>query len=426
MTRAIIYFLIVLFPFSGYTQEDYYNPGFIRYENHSYDPLIKTVILERSGQPLSDPVITLGTSEKLMLRFDYLTEEPADFSYRLIHCDASWKPSQLSEPDYLNGFFYEPIANYKYAFNTIQPYIHYYLEFPGEFMTPLISGNYLLVVYHTSDTEKIVLTRRFWIIEKRTEIETRIHRATDIGLRNTHHEADLNVMLNELQVQNPYGDIKLTMMQNNRWDNAVTGLKPSMFQNNILEYNYEEGNLFAAGNEFRNFDIRTTRFQTAFIDSTAADASGTYSVWLKKDPRKSYSRYAIEDDINGRYLIKVYEGRDENLEADYVHVNFTLPVTETYNGKVYIFGQLSDWKLSEAFAMKYDASKSAYTHSLYLKQGYYNYQYLVTEGNSQVGDPAPVEGSHYETGNDYYIFIYLKQMGDRYDRLVGFQKSGKP
>jgi len=56
-----------------------------------------------------------------------------------------------------------------------------------------------------------------------------------------------------------------------------------------------------------------------------------------------------------------------------------------------------------------------------LKQGYYNYEYVLVSERSPVIDAFFFEGSHYETENDYIIYAYYRTNNSRYDRLVGYQ-----
>ena len=71
--------------------------------------------------------------------------------------------------------------------------------------------------------------------------------------------------------------------------------------------------------------------------------------------------------------------------------------------------------------MKYDYENTGYYGSVYLKQGYYNYVYAFLPNGSTTGDVSLTEGSHWETENDYVIYVYHKDMTSRYDKLIGFE-----
>ena len=55
-----------------------------------------------------------------------------------------------------------------------------------------------------------------------------------------------------------------------------------------------------------------------------------------------------------------------------------------------------------------------------LKQGYYNYKYVTLKENEISSDL--IEGNHYETNNEYTIYVYYKSPWERHERLVGIEK----
>ncbi len=392
------------------------------FENKIFDESFKTIIFSKLSNNLSEPVLALNSNEKLKLQFDDLSEEPKDLSFTFIHFDREGKRSVLTESDYLNGFNFDHLANFKNSFNTTQNYFHYELTIPNENIQPIISGNYLLVVYDNANPEKIYLTQRFWITENTATLNGKIQRANDIEIRNTHQEIDVKVNIGTTKINNPYDDSKLIIVQNNNFKSAITNLKPVFIVDKEWDYNYDLENTFWGGNEFRNFDVRSVKFLTQYIERIQIDSLNKLtSVYLKKEEKKNTQRYAIADDINGRFLIKVYEGQNDALEADYVYVNFNLPVMEKFDSaEVYLYGQLSNWEFSPAFTMTYNEEDGCYNKTLLVKQGYYNYLFFVNEKSLGIPSPLLIEGSHFETRNNYQLFFYSRDIGSRYDRLSGY------
>jgi hypothetical protein len=86
-----------------------------------------------------------------------------------------------------------------------------------------------------------------------------------------------------------------------------------------------------------------------------------------------------------------------------------------------VFGELSDWQLKPAFKMQYSPEAQAYYLDAFLKQGYYNYIYVLLNRDTNEIDPEGVEGNWHETGNQYTILVYYRPFGERYDRLVSTQ-----
>ena len=108
-------------------------------------------------------------------------------------------------------------------------------------------------------------------------------------------------------------------------------------------------------------------------------------------------------------------------DGDYALVHFYLKSDHELSGDgVYVFGELTDWQMKEKFKLEYDAGNGWYHKKVKLKQSYYNYEYVT---RSAEGKPEHLftEGDHYETENDYDIFIYHKNQQYGYDELIGYQ-----
>src|SRR5271157_85315 len=88
------------------------------YTNHIFTERIKTVQLFREGWNLSYPVMKLRSSDRLVLQFDLLSNEPETYYYSFIHCDKDWKKSEIYPTDYLEGFPENQIEDYKPSFST--------------------------------------------------------------------------------------------------------------------------------------------------------------------------------------------------------------------------------------------------------------------------------------------------------------------
>ena len=96
---------------------------------------------------------------------------------------------------------------------------------PGENMKPILSGNYLIIVFEEGQ-KKSVLSKRMMIADKKVSIEAEVKRATMLDQRNYQHEVDFKVLHSGYEINNPFGDIYTVITQNNRWDNAIEGLQP--------------------------------------------------------------------------------------------------------------------------------------------------------------------------------------------------------
>jgi hypothetical protein len=408
---------------AGNIEEDglYVDQNYLQYRDHIYKENIETAQLYVSGEQLSYPVIFLRSSKQLELHFDDLSADFQTYSYKFVHCNANWEPSGLTSQEYLTGFFNGFIEDYEYSFNTLFKYIHYKIKFPNEEIQFKLSGNYLVKVYADNDEENLVLTKRFYVVDKRVSIKTNIHMATLARYRDYKQEIDFTINHGGYPIQDPFLDLKVVISQNRRWDNAINDLKPLFVKTPELVYNYEDNNLFDGNNEYRFFDAKDLRYQSMNVDGIQIMDGKTHLYVLPEEPR-SFKKYYFQQDLNGKRFLKRDNSPDANKEADYMITHFNLKrETMIPNGDVYVFGELSDWEFKEEFKMKYVKVNNEYTLSTRLKQGYYNYNYAFLPKGSTKGDISAIEGTHAETENDYYFFVYHRQVGEIYDRLIAFE-----
>ncbi len=403
-----------------FAQDEYFTNKSIRYDNFVYKETIKTPLTFRQGFELSYPFIELNTNDTIAITFDELSDNIGNFSYTLIHCNSNWQPSQLSGIEYIDGFSDNPVTEYKQSFNTLCNFIHYKITFPNENVKLKISGNYLLMVYEDSNKENLVLTRRFFVIESKTEIEASVRRATQVDLMKSHQEVDFTIK-NAFTCNDPFQDIKIILSQNYRWDNAITDLKPLFVKDNELIYNYEDGNLFPGGSEFRWVDAKSTRYQSEHVQYINFEKP-YFHYYMEPDEKRTFKIYFQLQDLNGKFLVKNSIGIDSDVEADYVYVSFLLPYdAPMIDGNMYVFGAISDWMCNKTNMMTYNYSKKAYQLTMFLKQGFYDYQYAYMKDGSSEADLGFIEGNHYETENDYLIFVYWHDITSKYDRLTGLK-----
>lgn len=289
---VLILFETILSPFRSAAQNDdsYFDQNFLRYENHTYDQSIKSVQLFREGWESSNAVIDLNAGERLQLRFDDLQDNIRNFSYSIIHCNADWQPSDLDQFDYMEGLSVNFLDNVEYSQNTFQKFQHYNLTFPNENIQLLKSGNYLLKVVDSDNNDKLILTRRFYVVDHKVGIVPNIIRP-----RLTQHDANMqqvnfSIYQTDYIVTNPYVDLKVVILQNQRWDNAKTTLKPRFVRGKELLYDDPEKNLFEGGNEFRFFDTKNIRYQ-ALRTIGIKLINDTFNVWIENDKVKAIKPY---------------------------------------------------------------------------------------------------------------------------------------
>jgi len=404
------------------SSQDYYSTKEIQYNDRVYAPTIHTVQLFKKGFELSPAIIALGGEEPLVLRFDDFSPDAQSLSYTVVHCNADWQPSDLSASQYIQGMPTDFVPTPRQSFNTLQPFLEYELEFPNDMMRPTVAGNYLMKVFRGTDQEDLVLTRRFLVFEDRVQIDASIVPTRNVERRDMDQQLDLTLRYAGITVPDPFSDLHVTVLQNNRWDDAHTGFNPKFIRDAELIYDQPKEGLFTGNNEWRGVDLKNLRYTTLHVSRYATSPEGLVEAFLLPDEKREFKVYLDLPDINGKYLVKNDLTPGDPLGADYIYVDFTLPrTTEQANGDVYVYGGISDFQCKKEFRCAWDEQKKAYSARVLLKQGYLDYVYAFLPNGSTVPDLSLLEGSHFQTENDYLVLVYVRDYQLRCDRLMGLR-----
>lgn len=412
---VVIYFFSFL-PLLGNTDST------LRFTNAIYEGDIRSVVLKNAGSGFNFPVITLGSSQsELVLSFDQLQPERDYYQITLIHCDALWRKTPLAKTQCLDGMGFQELDVAQFSNGTLTPYVHYEVKFPNADMKPKLSGNYLLVVYRNYDENDIILSRRIMVLESKGNVQIQITQSSQVDYRQTQQQVnfEFNKTNGQYFMPNPYRDITAVMLQNADWNTAITNLKPQFIKNESFVYNQMLGSQFWGNNEFRFFDIRSLQMAAAGVKKREIIA-GQKHIWLIADRTRENDAYANWKDYNGRVY---YDNKDIPLavpaESDYCFVHFTL-LSEPLEEEVYVYGELSDWRILESHKMYYNTELKQYEAVIPLKQGFYNYFYGTKNSNSGELMFSTFEGSHSVSENNYMVLIYHRNPMLPYDQLIGY------
>jgi len=376
---------------------------------------IKTIQLTGGdSQYAGTPIIKLGSP--LRLTFDDITGEEADYYYRIKHYNFDWTPSQLYKNEYLEGFDETRILDYENSFNTLQIYSHYRLTIPNQDIDRLkVSGNYMIEVYDSDD--EIVFSRKFIVYEDITRIKAYTKRSRDLAYIDTRQSVQFEINSPNTILRDPKRNLKVLVLQNNDLNTAIDNLVPQFTIANNLVYKYDVESSFDAGNEFIAFDSKEVR--TSTVNIKHVELEDLYHHYLFVDAVRGNRPYTYNPDINGNFVVRNLTADDSNVEADYVWMHFSLGCYEPLgNNELHIYGNFNNYTINETTKMTFDKSSKLYTNELLIKQGFYNYKYVLVSPDNTI-DTGFISGNFDETENEYTIIPYYRPPAARYDRVIG-------
>jgi hypothetical protein len=385
-----------------------------------YAKNIKTVRLYNTGNQLTMPVLKLNGNDLLELHFDDLDADVKYYYYTYQLCNSDWTTANLGQFDYLKGFTQTRITNYRFSAVSHVRYTHYQALLPDQSMYPTRSGNYILKVFLNGDTSQLVFTKRLLVMDNKSTIAARVTQPYAPQFMHTHQKLQFTVDVKALQSFNAAQQIKVVVLQNYRWDIAMTNLKPTFIRGTSLEYNSENTAVFPAGKEWRWLDLRDFHLQSDRV-LTADYKKNSTDIFLRSDASLANQRYVYYRDLNGMSTIEAIRGINPYYEGDYatVYFSFVPPNGEAYtNQDIYLFGQLTDYNFTDSTKMIFNPQEKKYETHLLLKQGYYDYTYMAVDKNN----PAvysEMDGNYFETENLYTILVYYRPFIGRSDELIG-------
>lgn len=378
---------------------------------------IKTISFVQNGKNVI-PFFKLG--ETFEIQFDDLFATEADYYYTIEHFNYDWSKSNLAKVEYLKGLDNQRIITYENSFNTLQLYAHYRQSFPNKFNSFTKTGNYLITIKNSDD--EIVFTRKFILYEEQVGIALTTKRARDKESLNKKQNIELTINYGNNLLQNPVENVKVEIYQNGNWNTSIRNIKPQYTLGSQLIYKYNTETQFWAGNEFYTFDnslIRIINNSVGKVTSGEIYNSILYTNFARKN-----SPYTYFPDFNGNYVIINKAAENNQIEADYAWVYFSLEAPKNYADKdFYVTGMFNNYAFTDENKMVYNKKNNQFEKAILLKQGYINYYYTIKKKDDSIDYENDVNGNFYLTENDYTVLVYYRGNNDRYDRVIGIANT---
>ena len=377
-------------------------------------PYIKTVQFYGNTAESQLPLIQLGTP--LRLSFDDIIGDESDFYYTITHYDYDWTPSVLVKNEYIDGVDDVRIMNYTNSVSTLQLYTHYELTIPNQYTTAITkTGNYLLEVFNAD--EELIFSRKFMIYTPLVSVGVEVLRSRDLEFIEQKQVVNFFVDSGENVLINPKNTVKTLIIQNNNLKNSIGNIQPQYNIGNRLEYRYNDETSFYGGNEFFDYDNKNIRTATNRIQFV--DLQDLYHNYLYGNTTRADLEYTFNPDINGNFVIRTMQGSDPRIHAEYAWIHFSLEHPQRPKGEdIYIYGNFNNYDLEDATRMYYNADTGRYETAMLMKQGYYNYKYVVAKNGKRL-EENPISGDFWQTENEYDVLVYYRPPGARFDELIG-------
>ncbi|MBR9846892.1 MAG: DUF5103 domain-containing protein [Algicola sp.] len=409
MKYSSLFLLAFCFPIFLYAQVEEINPP-------NY---IKTITFKSRNTPQGElPILRLN--EPFYLEFDALVTNEPDFYYTIEHYNYDWTKSNLVKMEYMVGFDDFRIVDYRNSYNAYQLYSHYRLQIPNAQTRALTkTGNYMISIFN--DDRELVFTRKFMIYEQKVGVGVSVKRSRDVKYIAGKQSVDIAINTSNLLINNPLQTVNTLIIQNNNLHTAIKNVKPQYTLGRELVYRYTNETAFWAGNEFRFFenkDVRAANIGVQFID-----LKDIYHNYLFVNTERASQPYTFNPDINGNFLITAIDVDDVDIEADYTMTHFALSYPELTDGsEIYIYGNFNNYALEDMNRMVFNEEDNIYEAVFRLKQGFYNYKYVVVDPNGNL-DEGRISGNFWQTENNYKVLVYYRDLGARYDELIGFGEA---
>lgn len=380
-------------------------------------PELRTFLLHPAGQAQSLAVAPLGEVGALSLQFDDVSANTQALNYTWVHCNRNWNPSPLLSTEYLEGFLEGQLHQGTLSFNTYLPYSHFSDQLPHANCMPRISGNYYLLIYEQDPNDYLV---KYPVVfyENAAGIQSSIHRTADVSLTKTHQEIDALVDLSGFSVQNPFSDVQLSLVQNRNWASLRT-LAPRYLRNGSYDFDYNNGeNAFPGTNIFRFLDSKNIPVPTLRIPKY--ELQDLWRAFILPDKPRGIDPFVNQDDARGAYVPRK-QGASPSTEADYIWLDFWVEDLERSGQRnLFVVGDFNQYRQAEEYQLVYDEKEQAYRGSVLVKQGYLEYHLAEWDAETQRWDLQYTEANHWNCPNDYTAILYLREWGQRYDRVIGY------
>lgn len=270
-----------------------------------------------------------------------------------------------------------------------------------------------------NEDREVVFSRKFILYEEHSTVAVQVKRTRNLSNIDYKQNLDFSILSNDIVFQTPLQNVKVLLLQNGDFNTSIKNIVPQYTIGNQLVYKYDKETQFWAGNEFLYFENKDIRSASNNVGKVGSN-SDIYNSYLYTNQARASQIYTLNQDVNGNFVVKNINASNNQIEADYAWVYFTLSAPAfRLNKDIYITGMFNNYNLTPEYKMDYNADKGVYEKAVMIKQGFTNFEYRIADKKGVIDYENAIDGNFYQTENEYIILVYYKQSSDRYERVIG-------
>jgi hypothetical protein len=369
---------------------------------------IQSIIFSKGGNPDSAAIIRLNSRDRLVLKFDELSNTGSQFSAEVVHFDPDWRRSNLLPSLYLKRQFSDRFGAGTLSRANNPSYYHYSYTFPNDNLDVSLSGNYMLIIKDAS-SGRFLFSLPFLVFEPIGSIRSTVQEVPGFGDRfRPYHQVFIQYDYPDTLTRLPEVDLTARIVPNQFWGRTKRANVIDQSQRGQIRFHHDRNNLFVANYEVRNLGLNLR--------------SGNFLNYIPEDnPPRIVLRPDVADlDIPQSVGRTMKFGRPTNdRDSQYALVYFTLELPERLEDRdpIYVVGAFNNWQPNALGKMEYDSTRAWYTGRAYVKEGSWQYKYVKIRQNTI--DDVSLDNVFAPTSQDYLSLVYYRDFQLNYHRLVG-------
>jgi hypothetical protein len=372
------------------------------------DP-VRSIRLNKTGNPASAPIIELDSNDQLTLQFEMLQFESSQFRVRFTHHNPDWTRSPIPPEFFIDGLYKLYLDGGRVSQGQRPQYRQYRYEFPNRDFRFTRSGNYMLRI-EDQDTGYLLFSLPFFVMENRGSIASRVESLTvpRRDLRISHRPVS-RYSLPDF-VDQPQFDLEFYYVQNQFWGRSRRAAELDFSAPGEVHFEMDRNRPFIGDYEF--------------LELRLDDLSLSNTQVLETRPNEIPPRLVLFDDVSGfastgRLLqFGRFGNPNMSLQARYANVVFNFdggsdlePETE-----IYVVGDFNNWAIRSGNKLEYNQDTGRWQNSTIIKEGIYHYKYILMEDGEI--DDLYFDDLFTRTPQEYHAFVYMRDSQRFYYRLL--------